>query len=108
MLRATVYKYIDEEENAFYIFEGDYEELRFGIPMTASELVVFESCLEGCLYQGVEQLQLEFCRVKNIPNRSLIEVQFFNHVPIPTFVLQKEQAVNALFLIRKYLDELEH
>ena len=104
MLEATLTEYRDDDDNLFYLLNVEYEELTFSIPLTMYDLTILESGLDGCLYQGVTSLALEFCTITSNERRQRVSLRFINNVPILTFNLQKTYAINLLHDIRKMLE----
>jgi len=104
MLEPSIEEYRDTEDNLFYFFSIKNEDLIYSIPLTAYELTVLESGLDGCLYQGIVDITLEFCTIVVNERRNVVNIRFINYVPVMTFELQKTYAINILQDIRKVLE----
>lgn len=104
MLKINIDTLVTEEEDLFYLFELTEEEITWSFPLNRTEIKILESCLEGCLYQNVEDLSLEICKVKADNTRKLIYITFINNSPIMTFKLQRSEAIIALQKIRSIVD----
>lgn len=105
MLKASLSKLQNTEGQQFYLFNVDQEEIRFSIPLNSEELMILESCICGCLYQGVEDITLEFCNVRSDKKRGYIYVSFITHVPMMSFKLQRSEVTEVYTQISKALED---
>lgn len=105
MLKPSLSKFTDHEGNNFYLFNVQDEEIKYSIPLTTSELMIMESCLGGCLYQGVEDIKLEFCNMKS-DKKNYIYITFITQVPMICFKLQRAELLNIYNKIHDILESM--
>jgi len=103
MLEPSITTYKDQEDNDFYFFSVKEEELTYSIPLTRYQLEVLESGLDGCLYQGVLDLALEFCNIQVNERKNIVSIMFINYAPVLTFEIQKTYVINILQDIKEVL-----
>ena len=106
MLKASLSTFLDDKDQSFYLFNVDREDIRYSIPLNTSELIILESGLDGCLYQGLVNLQLEFCKFNMDKKNNYLTLSFITQVPMLSFKLQRSEAVKVLNEIKKTIDTL--
>lgn len=106
MLKVSVSTLVNDKEEVFYLFNVIDEDVTYSIPLNVQELMVLDSCLEACLYQNIENIMLEVCRVSINHKRSMVTLQFINYAPMMTFNLQKAEAIEGLMQVKKLLKDM--
>ena len=106
MLKVSVSTLVNNKEEFFYLFNITDEEITYSIPLNTEELMILDSCLEACLYQRIEDITLEICKVNINHKRNVVTLQFTNYAPMMTFRLQKAEAIEGLMQIKKLLKDL--
>lgn len=107
MLRASISKFTDHQSANYYLFNIDDEEIRYSYPLNTTELMIFSDGLDGCIYQGIKNLQLEMFKFNVNDRRKFITISFISQEPIMSFKLQKAEAVSVLGEIKKILKEAD-
>jgi len=105
MLKASISKFTDHEDNHYYLFNVDDEEVRYSFPLNTTELMIFADGLDGCIYQGVKDLQLELYKFNVNDRRKYVTISFISEIPMMSFRFQKAVAVSVLGEAKKILKE---